>query len=659
MNVKQSSPRAAAIRKLIGLVSVFAVVTAWMNMLPAQATGPDTGLQPAPLAQATATPEIASQPITDTAAPTAIAPGIAISLDVAPSPVAPVRLPAGTVNVALLGIDTRPQGGSKNSDVIIIASMQPDVPAITLLSIPRDTLVWIPSRQRFGKINTAYAYGGFDSFKQMMKYNIGLNIDSYVAVNFSALVNTVNTLGGIDIVANCPLYQVFPKDPYYFADEATPLIVTRPYTDTFSGEVWQPGQPVPTQTIYIPSPGVYRLNGLQTLAFARARYGVPGGDIDRGHRTQQVVRGLFNKAKSDWLGTLTKLPRLTNQIGRNVQTSLTPEQIVSLTGLAEKFDDTTIRSRFFEGVGLTGASLPEVGSVLIPNRDNISWYVQQALNVPQNQQAGNAIPVEFVNGTGNEDMSIVAAGRLRDLGFNVVKTEESTKVLTQTQVIDYTTTDKGSALPRILRELYVKPANVIKQPNANGPRYRIIAGRDFNPCYQKTLAVGSAPATATTTNNAANPTPAAAPLQPVPVATELPPLIEITVVPDPNQPVAQPTPTLTQVPTLPWAGSATHTHADTSADAGPWAGSATHTHAHSGARIAGGADAGRMSERTQRIIAFCVLRSAFPETAPVAQALSAGWCGQGQCESDCRRSHKRCPAATTRLPAAPAHLQRH
>ena len=556
MNVKHTSPRTAAIRKLIGIFSVIAVTAGWVHVSPAWANGPGASAHPAVVAQATATPE-GAQPNTDTLTGTvtttapAIAPSIAISLDVAPPPVAPVRLPAGTVNVALLGIDTRPAGGSKNSDVIIIASMQPDVPAITLLSIPRDTLVYIPSRQRYGKINTAYAYGGFDSFKQMMKYNTGLNIDHHVAVNFSALVNTVSTLGGIDIVASCPLYQVFPKDPYYFADPATPMTVTAPYTDSFTGDVWQPGQAVPTQTIWIPGPGVYTLNGLQTLAFARARYGVPGGDIDRGHRTQQVVRSLFNKAKSDWVNTLTKLPRLTGQIGRNVQTDFTPEQILSLVNLAEKFDDATIRSRFFEGVGLTGATLPEVGSVLIPKRENITWYVQQAMNVPQNQQAGNAIPVEFVNGTGNPEMSVVAAGRLRDLGFSVVKTEEASTVLTQTQVIDYTTTDKGSALPRILRDLYVKPANVIKQPNAEGPRYRIIAGRDFNPCYQKTLAVSSAPATATT----ANPTPAAtsAPEQ-NPAAT-----------PDPNQPVVEPTltpvpaldpaqeaqPTLTPVPELP------------------------------------------------------------------------------------------------------------
>lgn len=544
MNVKPSSPRVAAVRRLIGIASVIAVATAGMQIAIAQAAGP----QPAVLAQETPTPDAASPTAQPTAAATAIATSIAITLDVAPPPVAPVRLPAGTTNVALLGIDTRPQGGSKNTDVIIIASLQPDVPAITMLSIPRDTLVWIPSRNRYGKINTAFAYGGFDSFKQTLKYNLGLNIDSYVAGNFSALVNTVNTLGGIDIVASCPLYQVFPKDPYYFADATTPMTVTVPYTDSFTGEVWQPGQAVPTQTIWIPGPGVYTLNGLQTLAFARARYGVPGGDIDRGHRTQQVVRGLFNKAKSDWVSTLTKLPRLTGQIGRSVQTSFTPEQIVSLTSMAEKFDDAMIRSRFFEGVGLTGATLPEVGSVLIPNRENITWYVQQAMNVPQNQQAGSAIPVEFVNGTGNPEMEIVAANRLRDLGFTVVKSEDAGEVLPQTQVVDYTTTTKGSALPRIMRDLYVKAENVIKEPKEDGPRYRIIAGRDFNPCYQRTLAVSSAPgATATTTNTAA--------ATPAPATTPEPPLVEITAVPDPNQPAptedpAQ-VPTLTPVPELP------------------------------------------------------------------------------------------------------------
>ena len=417
-----------------------------------------------------------------------------VSLTQVPQPVVPVRLPEGTINIALLGIDTRPSVGdptqpnrsTKNSDVIIIASIQPSVPAVTMLSIPRDTLVYLPN-SRFAKVNTAYAYGGPDYFKQTIKYNFGLNIDYYAAVNFSAVVNAVSTLGGIDVVATCPLYQVFPRDPYYFADETTPLTVTVPYTDSFTGEVWQPGQLVPTQTIYIPRAGMYSLNGLQTLAFARARYGVPGGDIDRGRRTQKVARAMLTKAKSNGLAFFAQLPSLIAQFGRNVQTDLTVEQILSLSSLANQFEDTVIRSRYFDGVGLTNMSLPEVGSILVPNRDNITYYLQQAMNVPVNQQAGNSVPIEFVNGTGWDDFSVAAIDRLRELDFDVVSVKELEEVVTRTTVIDFTTTDKGSPLPRLQRAFGLKSDQITAQPQASGPRYRIVAGRDFDPCYYKII----------------------------------------------------------------------------------------------------------------------------------------------------------------------------
>ncbi len=104
-----------------------------------------------------------------------------------PPPAEPVVLPPGTINMALLGIDTRPKLGFANTDVIIIASVNPDVPAVTLLSIPRDTLVYIPG-WRSHKVNTAFAHGGPDLFKQTIRYNFGINVDYYAMVNFSAVV---------------------------------------------------------------------------------------------------------------------------------------------------------------------------------------------------------------------------------------------------------------------------------------------------------------------------------------------------------------------------------------------------------------------------------------------------------------------------------------
>ena len=403
-------------------------------------------------------------------------------------PAAPlIELPPNTTNIALLGIDTRPgPGGPSNTDVIIIASINPDIPAITMLSIPRDTLVYIPN-YRSAKVNTAFKVGGPDLFRQTILYNFGLNIDYYAIVNFSAVVNGVTTLEGIDVVATCPLFQIFPKDPYYFADESNPNIVTRPYTDSFSGEAWVVGKRVPTTTINITEPGVYTLNGLQALAFARARYGVPGGDIDRGRREQLVIRAMLNKARQ--LGSLTKIPELYAQFEQNVQTDLGLADMLRLASFGTSLNDVVIRSRYIDGGGFIGMTLPVVGSVLIPNRETMGPFIQQQLTVALNQRATDGIAIELVNGYGKEDFAAAAAYRLRELGFNVTKIEQSPEPVSRTQVIDFSTSKKNSALPLLQRTFGLKSSQIITQPvqdaAPDAPRYRIVAGKDFETCYFK------------------------------------------------------------------------------------------------------------------------------------------------------------------------------
>lgn len=440
-----------------------------------------------------------------------------------PPPVAPVILPEGTINIALLGVDTRPSLGFANTDVIIIASVNPDVPAVTLLSIPRDTLVYIPG-WRSHKVNTAFARGGPDVFKQTIKYNFGINVDYYAMVNFSAVVQAVNTLGGVQIVATCPLFHQFPKDPYYMADPASPMTVTAPYTDTFTGEVWEPGTAVPLQTINIPRPGIYTLNGLEALAYVRARYGVPGGDIDRGRREQRLIRAMFNKLKQ--LDMITKVPELYAQFQQQVRTDLTLENMLYLATLAPRFEDAIIRSRFIDGGGLRAATLPNVGSTLVPDRETMQPYIQQTLRVALNQRPNEGIPIEVWNATADPNFGIVAADRLGELGFRIVEFRNVEERVNRTQVVDFTTTKKGSALPLLQRTFNIKEDAISEQPNADGPRYRIIVGPDFNPCYYQT----SAPA-------APSPTP-----QPTPDPNDAP-ADTGAVLPDaPAEPTAEPQP---------------------------------------------------------------------------------------------------------------------
>ncbi|HEY3341947.1 MAG TPA: LCP family protein, partial [Anaerolineae bacterium] len=392
-----------------------------------------------------------------------------------PIPAAVVQLPAGTINIALLGVDKRPTKNFNNTDVIVIASINPDIPSVTLLSIPRDWPAYIPGVGT-QKINTAFGIGGPDLFRKTMLHNFGLNIDYYAMVNFEGLVKAVDTLGGVDAIATCRLYHVFPKDPYYMGNTR---VVTQQYVDTFTGDVWKVGQRVPTQTIDIPKAGVYTLNGLQALAFVRARYGVPGGDVDRGRREQRIVRALFSKAKQ--INAIPKFPQLLSQFQEYVKTDIPVDKLLYFVSIADRFDDMMIRSRFLDSGGANGAVLDTSAT---PGRGS-TWEatIQQMLNVALNQRSNDGIPIEVWNGTNDPGFGTAAVDRLNELGFNVTDIKAADKLYAQTAVIDYNTTKKGSALPLLERTFGIRAANVDSQPTKDGPRYRIIIGSDFQTCY--------------------------------------------------------------------------------------------------------------------------------------------------------------------------------
>jgi anionic cell wall polymer biosynthesis LytR-Cps2A-Psr (LCP) family protein len=384
----------------------------------------------------------------------------------------PVSLPPNTFNIALLGVDKRPDRGFMNTDVIIIASVNPDVPAVTMLSIPRDTPAYIPG-VGVQKINTAYAAGGPDLFKETILYNFGLKIDNYAMVNFAGVVHAVEALGGIDVIATCPIQHTFPRDPYYMGG----LVTSRDWVDTFTGEVWPAGTRIPLTSIDIPSPGVYSLNGLEALAFARARKGIPGGDVDRGRREQRVLRAMLAKARQ--VGSLNKLTDLYNAVKDDVESDMTLETILRYALMADKIGDAVIRSRYLVGYDANGAALPDA-----PNpKLNRQAYIEQALNVALNQRINDGIPVEVINGTGDAGFALAAADRLKELGFVITNIKPADQPYKSSVIIDHTTTPKGSPLPLILRTFNLKAANVQADPQPEGPRFSIIVGPDFNTCY--------------------------------------------------------------------------------------------------------------------------------------------------------------------------------
>ncbi len=423
-----------------------------------------------------------------------------------PAPVPEVALPEGTINVALLGVDKRPTRSFANTDVIIVASINPDIPSVVMLSIPRDTLVYMPGYAT-AKVNTAFATGGPEMFKNTLLYNFGLRIDYYAMVNFEGVVDAVDTFGGIDVVATCPLYHVFPRDPYYMG----PAVVGSDYTDTFTGEVWKRGTRVPTLAIDMPKPGVYMLDGLQTLAYIRARKGIPGGDVDRGRREQRVVRALFARAKQ--VDILSRIPALLDQFQQNIQTDMPLETMLYFASIADKFNTAIIRSRFLDYGGANGAVGAE-GPLAVPSTADRHNYLESVLSVALNQRPNDGIPIEVWNGTADPGFGAAAADRLTELGFRIVDLRAADQFTDRTILYDYTTTPKGSAVPLLLRTFDLPADSVVAEPQADGPRYRIVIGPDFNTCYYAPSAEAAGNAEITP----ADPAQAAAPAPPIVIA---------------------------------------------------------------------------------------------------------------------------------------------
>jgi uncharacterized protein YraI len=319
-------------------------------------------------------------------------------------------------------------------------------------------------------------------------------------------------------------------------------VVAQDYTDTFTGEVWKRGTRVPTLTIDIPKAGVYTLDGLQALAFVRARYGVPGGDVDRGRREQRVVRAIFSKAKQ--IEAIPKLPELLGQFQQFVKTDLSLDKLLYFVSIADRFDDTIIRSRFLDPGGANGAVL----ELENPGGRGGTWsaMIQQMLNVALNQRPNEGIPIEVWNGTNDAGFGSAAVDRLNELGFSVVSIKAADRLYDETVVVDYTTTQKGSAIPLLQRTFGIRKQNIIDEPNKEGPRYRVIIGSNFKTCYYDDSFVTNGRRTASITDptvDASKPTTPTIAITPSPAPTPVPTAVAVVTasVPVTTPVTAQPT----------------------------------------------------------------------------------------------------------------------
>lgn len=241
--------------------------------------------------------------------------------------------------IALFGVDNRSMGNyeSGNSDSIMICSINNETKEVKLVSVYRDTCLDVDGDETFRKCNYAYNHGGAQEAIEMLNRNLDLNIQKYVSVDFYALAEAVDALGGITL-------DITSEEASYMNGVGGYIALTSEITGRKGGDV-----SVGTQTV----------NGVQAVAYCRIRY-TAGGDFARAER-QRIVLQQMEAALEE--ANISELNELIDNVFDDIGTNFTLTQIVTMAASMSDYDLVSTSGFPYNKKTFDGGS---AGSLVVP-----------------------------------------------------------------------------------------------------------------------------------------------------------------------------------------------------------------------------------------------------------------------------------------------------
>lgn len=368
-----------------------------------------------------------------------------------------------TLNLLLIGSDKRP-GSSYRTDTLVIAIIWPKEGQVSLISIPRDLWIYIPT-VGMQRINTAYqsgevygyAGGGPGLLKDTIAYNLGIRIDHTAMVEFDGFRRIVDTLGGIEVPIACAYTDWRLIDSSY---------------DPYNENNWW---------LFTVGPGQIHMDGDLALWYARSR--LKSNDFDRGRRQQEVLRSIFSKALQT--DTFTKIPQLYNDFSSTVVSDLGLADLLRMTPYAVNFTNADIRGYYIRPPYVTSWTTPGGASVLLPIEDSLSQMLLEATTLSPRAAQREAVKIEVQNGSTSDTWDALAASRLNYAGYQTGISSADRRDYSASVLVDFTPGQDPSQQQAITSTLGLYAANIISLPDANSPvQYRLILGYDYEPCFQ-------------------------------------------------------------------------------------------------------------------------------------------------------------------------------
>ncbi len=284
-----------------------------------------------------------------------------VSRDQNEPPVSPVS-PDGNImgrswNILLLGSDddkkyTFP---AVLTQVMMVVHVDTVHNSVTMVSIPRDSWVYVPEVGGMHKIDQAFFLGATQNVRSddgvrlarlTVEKDYGIAIDRYAWVGLSGFASVIDTLGGIDIDVTHPILDDnYPDD---------------------TGKNINPDDPNALKRLYI-APGPQHMDGLQTLEYVRSRHADLIGDIGRTHRQQQILEAL--KKKLNVTNVLNHLQQLIADLSGKVYTDMSEQEMLSFANYARTLSGSAI-SRITLGPGNGDQDYGDLSSVYDPSVNN-------------------------------------------------------------------------------------------------------------------------------------------------------------------------------------------------------------------------------------------------------------------------------------------------
>jgi len=321
------------------------------------------------------------------------------------------------INIALYGYGGAGHDGSWLTDSIMVISIQPHAsgPAqVAEISIPRDWYVPMYNaaghKEDEGRINQAYSDGilngdggvaagqedaGGAMADAALSHLLGIPIDYFVGLDFTAFQQGVDAVGGIDI--DVPVGFVDPQYPACAAD-------TCPY-ETISFRA-----------------GEQHMNGATALEYARSRHGDngQGTDFARSQRQQQILTAI--KAKVLSIGGIGDLPSLLEALGGNVDTNMSIDDVEAIYSLVQGVNSASILHIGLDDTNfLYECNVPTCAGDYLFAHDStyatIPHFIQSVFPPPASLGEDPTVGIEDGSGTG-DGASARWAGIFGELGWS-------------------------------------------------------------------------------------------------------------------------------------------------------------------------------------------------------------------------------------------------